>query len=466
MPNQSPKAILQGAVYLIFERGKLCRTYAMDKTVTKLDQITMKAMHEPKARFTYLKYLLNEEYLYYCYQELKTGKAAGVDKRTVQSYTEEEIRQVIRETIGKMKQGKYKPQPIRRVWIPKEDGTKRALGIPTVLDKIIQMGCGKILEAIWEPKFLPVSYGYRPGRDAHASLKEINHMIMGQPVNYIVEADIEGFFDHVDHNWMIRSLKEHIADPKFLNLIKHMLEVDVLEDGKTTKTRKGTPQGGVISPILANIYLHYILDLWFEKREKQVVAGYVQLVRYADDFVIGCQNEREAEKILGDIRERFAKFGLKLSESKTRIIEFGRFAQENRKGKREQKPEVFDFLGFTHYCSKTRDNRYAVKVKTSKKRVKRSQLAMKDYLRSNRSVPLRQIWEMVSMKLRGHYQYYGVSGNFEAIKNFQYRTKQVVFKWLNRRSQKRSFTWEQFKGINVRYPLPQPKLYYAFYNTW
>ena len=456
---------LEGAVYLIFGREKLCRTYAMDKAATKLDRIMMKAKREPKTRFTYVKYLLNEEYLYNCYQELEKGKAAGIDGRTVESYTEEEIRNEIRETIENMKRDQYKPQPIRRVWIPKENGTKRALGIPTVIDKIIQMGCGKIITAIWEPKFLPVSYGYRPGRDAHASLKEINHMIMGKPVNYVVEADIAGFFDHVDHAWMRRCLSEHIADPRFLNLITQMLKTEVAEEGKITKTKEGTPQGGIISPILANVYLHYVLDLWFEIREKKEITGYAQLVRYADDFVIGCQNKREAEKVLRDIRERFAQFGLKLSEEKTRIIEFGRFAQENKR-RRKEKLETFDFLGFTHYCSKTRDGRYAVRVQTSRKRVKRSQQAMHVYLKRSRSVPLKQLWGMVAMKLRGHYQYYGVSGNFEAIKIFHKKTRQMAYKWLNKRSQKRSFNWEQFTSFSMRHPLPQPKLYYAFYNTW
>lgn len=438
----------------------------MDKTATKLDRITTKAKREPKTRFTYVKHLLNEEYLFHCFQELEKRKAAGVDGRTVESYTEEEMRSVIRETIDKMKRDQYEHQPIRRVWIPKENGKKRALGIPTVIDKIIQLGCGKIITAIWEPKFLPVSYGYRPGRDAHAALKEINHMLMGKPVNYIVEADIEGFFDHVNHKWMRRCLEEHIGDPRFLNLITQMLKAGVMEKGKITKTTEGTPQGGIISPILANVYLHYVLDLWFERREQKKTQGYTQLIRYADDFIIGCQNKGDSKLILQDIKERLAQFGLNLSAEKTRIIEFGRFAKENRERRKDKRPETFDYLGFTHYCDKTRDGRFAVKAKTSRIRMKRSQQTMHTYLKNSRSVPLKQMWGMIAMKLRGHYQYYGISGNFNAIQNFYYKSRQMTFTWLNKRSQKRSFSWEQFTSFMTRHPLPQPKLYYAIYNTW
>ncbi len=425
----------------------------------------MKAQREPKERFTYLKYLLNEDYLFACFQELKKGKAAGVDGRIAESYSEEEMRTVLRETIVKMKKDDYVPQPIRRVWIPKENGKERALGIPTVVDKVIQLGCGKIISAIWEPKFLPVSYGYRPGKDAHACVKEINKMIMGKPVNYVVEADIEGFFDHVNHQWMRRCLEEHIGDSRFTNLITQMLKAGVVENGKVTKTTEGTPQGGIISPILANVYLHYVLDLWFERREKKSLNGYAQLIRYADDFVIGCQNKEEAEKILVDVKERFIKFGLTLSKEKTRIVEFGRFAAENRKRRGAKKAETFDFLGFTQYCSKTRDGRYAEKMRTSKKRMKRAHKTMNTYLKENRSTPVKELWKTIALKLRGHYQYYGVSGNFNAIKNYYHKTRKMIFKWLNRRSQKRSFNWQQFEILIKRYPLPQPKLYYAFYNT-
>jgi group II intron reverse transcriptase/maturase len=290
---------------------------------------------------------------------------------------------------------------------------------------------------------------------------------MGKPViSYMLEADIKGFFDYVDHKWMRKCLEVHIGDPRFLNLITQILKADVMEEGKLTKITTGTPQGGIISPILANVYLHYVLDLWFTIKEEKQMRGYTQLVRYADDFVIGCQYKEDAEKLMQDITQRFAKFGLELSREKTRIIEFGRYSQGNRARRKEERPQTFDFLGFTHYCDKTRDGRFAVKVRTSKKRMKKAQQTMNKYLKEHRSIPLKQFWAMTKMKLTGHYQYYGVSGNIESLKAFYGKTRSMLFKWLNRRSQKRSFNWEQFVSFISRYPLPQPKLYYAFYNTW
>jgi group II intron reverse transcriptase/maturase len=437
----------------------------MENTATKINRINAKALREPKVRFSYVKHLLNEEYLLQCFKELERFKAAGVDGRTTESYTEMEIKQDIHKLVESMKKDAYTPQPVRRVEIPKENGEKRALGIPTVLDKIVQSACGKIISAIWEPKLLNVSFGYRPAKDAHGALKEIFQMISRKPVTCILEADIQGFFDHVNHDWMRRMLSEHIIDPRFLNLITSMLKSGIMDHGKITETTEGTPQGGIISPILANIYLHYILDLWLELREKKQMRGYVQLIRYADDFVIGCQYRDDAERLMRDIKTRFAMFGLSLAMEKTKIIEYGRFAQENRKRRGQKKPETFDFLGFTHYCGKTRKGKFTAKVKTSKKRMNRALKSMHDYFQQNRSKPLKQLWEMAAVKVRGHFQYYGVSWNYESIDKFRDKTEQLAFMWVNRRSQKRSFTWEHFKSFLDRYPLPKARIYYAFYNT-
>lgn len=438
-----------------------------NNTATKLTQITKKAKAEPKCRFTFLKYLLNEAYLEECYHLLKTGKAAGVDGRSLESYTEEEMRGAIAETISNMKANHYRPQPVRQVMIAKENGKQRSLGIPTVIDKVVQLGCSRILEAIFEPTFLPVSFGYRPGKDAHGCLKEVNHMVMGKRVNYILEADIEGFFDHVNHDWLIKCLEERIGDPRFINLIVQFLKAGVMEGHQMKPTTQGTPQGGILSPVLANIYLHYVLDVWFTKREQKTLKGYNQLIRYADDFVIGCQYEREAGRIQQDLKERLEYFGLTLSTEKTNLIEFGRFAEENRRKQGRGKPQTFDFLGFTHYGDRTRDGRFAVKVRTSRKRFTQAVNSLESWLKQARTyLPIGELWPLLQMKLRGHYQYYGVSGNFESIKDFYQLSRSLTFKWLNRRSQKKSWNWQQFSIFTQTYQLPQPKLTYAFYNTW
>lgn len=435
-------------------------------TADKLVLIAGKAGADRKLKLISLIHLLNKEYLYDCYKELKRGKAPGIDGRTLESYTDEEMRRAI-EGMIQLRRGKtYTPQPIRRVFIRKDNGQMRPLGIPTVVDKVMQLGITKILESIYEPTFLDISYGYRPGRNAHACLKEINHMIMQGKVNYIIEADIEGFFDHVDHNWMMRCLDERIADPNFKQLIMMFLRAGVMQGGEYRTTTEGTPQGGILSPVLANIYLHYVLDLWFTGQQKQR-DGYTQLVRYADDFIIGVQHRHEAEKIREELDKRLGKFGLKLSKEKTRIIEFGRFARENRKKRKERKPGTFDFLGLTHYCTKTKDGRFMVRVKTSQKRMNRSVESMKTWLKQVRNMlPIEKIWPTITSKLQGHYNYYGVSGNFESIQRFFYRTKCLTFKWMNRRSQKKTWNWAEFLKYLESYPLPKPKLTYAIYNTW
>ena len=436
-------------------------------TKEKLILIAKKAKEQPKLKFISLIHLMNVEYLRECYHLLKRKKAAGIDGRTLESYTQEEMYQAIDETVRLMKAKQYKPQPVRRINIEKENGKERSLGIPTVIDKIIQQGMTRILEAIYEPTFQPESYGYRPGKGAHEALKEINHMLMQKRVNWIIEADIKEFFDNIEHKWMMRSLDERIADPNFKQLIKKFLKAGIMQEGQIRATKRGTPQGGIISPILANIYLHYILDLWFAKRIKKQTNGYVQLVRYADDFLIGVQHQAEARIIMRELGVRLAKFGLSLSNEKTKVIEFGRFASENSKRSRGKKPDTFDFLGFTHYCTKTRDGRYMVGVRTSRKRQSRAIVTMNTWLKGVRNlVPTETIWDKVGQKLTGHYNYYGISGNFAAINLYYNKTRKLLLKWMNRRSRKKSWNWEEFEKYLKTYPLPAPKLTYAIYNTW
>lgn len=437
-------------------------------TATKLILIAKKARENKDLKFTSLKHLISPEYLLACFQDLKRGKAPGIDGRTVESYSPEEIKEALTQTVIRMKANQYRPQPLRRIYIDQENSSKlRPLGLPTVIDKTVQLACKNILEAIYEADFLDCSYGYRPNRDAHQALLAVNHLIMQKKVNWIIDADIEGFFDHLDHYQMMDCLSVRIKDPRFKSQIWQFLKSGVLQEGKYEPTEQGTPQGGIISPILANIYLHYVLDLWFEKVAKNQLNGEAQLIRYADDFIIGLQYQDQAQKLLQMLKERLAKFGLTLSEKKTRIIEFGRFARENHQKRGQGKPPTFDFLGLTHYCSTTRDGRFKLGVKTSKKRMKRSLTAMNAWLKSVRNLfKTEKIWKLLSTKLTGHYNYYGVSGNFESIKLFYYQTIILTYKWLNRRSWKRSFNWETFQRYLETYPLPKPKLAFQIYNTW
>lgn len=440
----------------------------VDKTTKfKLTLIAKKAQEQPKLKFTSLAHLLNSDYLLECFSELKSHKAPGVDKRTSESYSSKEITEALIQSVASLKDRSYRSQPIRRVFIPKANGKTRPLGIPTVIDKVLQLAGAKILELLFEPLFLSLSYGFRPSRNAHKALAAINHMIMGQKVNWIIDADIKEFFDNVNHDWLIKCLEQRISDPNFLWLVRRFLKAGVMAEGKVQSTQQGTPQGGIISPILANIYLHYALDLWFEVKEKKYLTGYSQLIRYADDFIIGVQTKQEAEKILKDIRERFAQFGLTLAEDKTRILEFGRFAKENTNKRGGCKPQTFNFLGFTHYCSQTKDGRFALRVKTSREKFTGSLKDLNLWLKTVRNkLKLPDIWKLLALKLQGHYNYYGLSGNFEGIKSFYCRVEKLAFMWTNRRSQKASWNWESFRKYLNQHPLPKPKLTYAIYNTW
>lgn len=439
----------------------------VDKTTKfKLTLIAKKSIAEPKLKFTSLMHLLNETYLLECFDKLKAHKAPGIDKRTLESYSKEEIRQALCQTVIALKSHDFRPQPVRRIYIKKANGKLRPLGIPTIIDKTLQLAVAKILEAIFEPLFLDVSYGFRPNRNAHEALKAVNHMVMQEKVNWIIDADIEGFFDNVNHDWMKKFLKEKISDPNFLNLIAKFLKAGVMTEGQRENTSKGTPQGGIISPLLANIYLHYVLDLWFSIKERKSLSGYIGLVRYADDFVIGIQNRPEVSKLLSDIRQRLAKFSLSLAEGKTRILEFGRFAKENSDKEGKGKPKTFDFLGFTHYCGTTRDGRFALKLKTQRKKLYLAVKVQNQWFKLIRTTKIPDIWKTFASKLRGHYQYYGVSGNFKSIKSYYDQNIKLAYKWLNRRSQKRTWNYDEFENYLEKYPLPQPRITYAIYNTW
>jgi len=330
------------------------------------------------------------------------------------------------------------------VYIP-EAGTNKMHppGIPAIEDKLVQAGLIRIMECIYEADFIDDSYGFRPNRGCHTALRELNRTIERQPVNYVVDADVKGFFDNVDHEWMMRFLEQRIADKRLLRIVKRFLKAGVIEEGQIYKQEKGTPQGGVISPLLANIYLHYALDLWYERGFRRRCRGYSRMIRYADDFVVCFEHKHEAEQFLEELKERLLKFGLEVEPSKTRIIAFGKRAYW--KAKREGgKPDTFDFPGFTHFCGLSRDGRRVrVKRRIAKKKFNVKVKEMKMWLKASRTVPIRTMMATLNRKLIGHHACYGVTDNFRSIERFRRIAVILLKKWLNRRGPSGCMSWEK-----------------------
>jgi len=423
------------------------------------------AVKDRKHKFNNLIHMLNEVGLKECFYLLKKGKAPGIDGVTFAQY-EENLDVNLRDLVYRMKRFSYRPQSVRRVYIPKANGKLRPLGIPALEDKIVQMGIARILTAIYEADFVDFSYGFRPGKNCHQALDRVDKIIMRNPINHVIDADIKGFFDNVNHSWLMRCLEERISDSKLLRYIVRFLKAGVMEEGKWSETEQGTPQGGIISPILANIYLHYVLDLWLSKVIKGRSRGIVEMVRYADDFIIFVQYQDEAERILIELRERLAKFSLELAADKTKIIGFGRFAAENAR-KKGHSAGTFNFLGFTHFCDKTRTGKFKVGRTTDRRKFTAKLKSMKDWLKAIRNITAaKEWWPTLRAKLSGHFRYFGVSGNYHGIKRFYFLTIRLVFKWFNRRSQKKCYNWERFTKYLLRYPLPKPKIYHNFYTLY
>ena len=430
---------------------------------TKLDRIREMSASNPKMVFTSLYHLINEELLRQCHKELDGKKATGVDKVTKAEY-EANLEENLKDLVDRLKRKNYKPQPSLRVHIPKIGGKLRPLGMAAYEDKLVQAALGKVLAAVFEPKFRDTMYGYRPKLGCHDALKEVTRQIEKCRTNFIVEADIKGFFNNMEHERILELIRFRIADPNILWLVKKTLTAGVVEEGKWQPTVKGTEQGNLASPIIANIYMHYGLALWFDTVFKKQCKGECGLVIYADDFVATFQYEEEARKFLAEIEVRFATIGLELEPSKTRLMEFGRFAETNRKQKGLGKPETFDFLGFTHYCSKSnKTGKFRVKRKTVAKKLRLKMKEMNTWLKANRHLRLKDLFKNLNQKLRGYYQYYGITDNSPSIGNYAHETKNQLFKWLNRRSQKKSYTWEGFNQLLKVFPLVKPKIHVNVY---
>jgi len=434
------------------------------EVIGKLKLIAERAKQDKKVKFTSLAHLINEESLAACYRELKKDKACGIDGVTVEAYGEN-LEEKLKELVQRMKEKRYRPKPVRRVYIPKAGKSgERPLGIPSVEDKLVQLMVKKILEAIFEQDFLECSNGFRPGKSCHRAIDQLDKVVMTKPINYVVEVDIEKFFDTVRHYWLLRCIEERVKDPNFLWLIRKFLKAGIVEEGRWIKSERGTPQGAIVSPLLANIYLHYVLDLWFEKKFGSKAEGYVQMIRYCDDFVVACESRRDAERFLKELSERFSKFGLKVSEEKTKIVGFGRKTGERSKETGE-KLKTFNFLGFTHYCTTSRRGKFIVGHKTSKQSRACKLREIKEWIKKVRSmISLREWWPVLKAKLIGHYSYFGISGNMRCLRQFYGQVISMVYKWINRRSQKKSMNWRHYQEYLKRYPLPMPKIYHTIYT--
>lgn len=403
---------------------------------------------------------IDEELLKSIHRRMEKNKASGVDKMTKEEY-EVNLDDNLKKLVARMKNGSYRPNPTRRVYIPKDGSRKmRPLGISCYEDKLVENAVAQILTMVYEPKFYPCSFGFRPGRNCHMAVREIIEMVQYRKTNYVVEADIRSYFDTIPHDWLMKMLEHDIADRRFLEIIRRFLKAGVMENGKYLDSESGSPQGNGASPVLANVYLHYVLDNWFDVIVQRQCRGQCYLIRYADDFVCCFQNKWEAEIFRRKLEERFAKYGLSLAEEKTKILEFGRFAAENRKKSGEGKPETFDFLGFTFYCGMDGKKRFfRCRVRTSKKKYRSKVLKMKEWIKSHRMMPVEELVRKINEKLAGHYQYYGVTDNTREIKCFQNATKWLLFKWLNRRSQRRSYSQNDFfNGLLRTFPILEPKI--------
>lgn len=426
----------------------------------QLKLIAEKAKQDQKYRFPLLVNLIDEKSLAQGYKGLNKNSACGSDGITVKEYGGN-LANNIKELYAKIRSMTYKPRSVKRVYIPKQGkNTLRPLGLPSIEDKIVQTKLKEILEAIYEQDFLGCSHGFRPEKSCHTAIKELDDAIMHRPINYVVEVDIKQFFDSVDHKWLYEMLRQRISDPKFLGLIWRMLRAGVMEEGVVIASDEGTPQGGIVSPVLANIYLHYALDLWVEENFKKQAKGYVQLIRYSDDFVVVCECEYDAHQFLERLKVRLAKFKLEISEEKTQILKFGRkvWKQSKRNG---EKVETFDFLGFTHYCAASRNGWFVMGHKTASKRLANKLRAFNDWLKKIRNMyPADEWWKVVRAKLIGHYNYFGINGNYRCLQQYYNRVKTICFKWLNRRSQKKSMNWKQYARYLQRNPLPEPRIYH------
>jgi RNA-directed DNA polymerase len=424
---------------------------------TKLKRIAELAKEIPQAAITTLGHYIDQQWLTEAYRRTRKAGAPGVDGQTAEEYAAN-LETNLRSLLDRAKSGAYRAPPVRRVHIPKGDGTEtRPIGIPTFEDKVLQRAVAMVLEAIYEQEFLDCSYGFRPGRSAHQALEGLQNQAVRVAGGWVLEVDIRKFFDTVEHGQLRKILRQRVRDGVLLRLVGKWLKAGVLENGAVTYPDAGTPQGGVISPLLANIYLHEVLDVWFEREVKPRLKDRAALFRYADDAVMLFSCEADARRVMKVLPKRFGKYGLTLHPEKTKLVEFRRPDQRPSQDGNDR-PGTFDLLGFKHHWGRSRQGKWVVKQRTARARLSRALVRVGQWCRRNRHLPIEEQQRTLVQKLRGHYGYYGITGNYSALQSFLYGVTCVWRKWLNRRSQKAGMSWARIQQLLRRYPLPEPRI--------
>jgi len=428
---------------------------------TAIDKIATKARQDRNVCFTSLAHHITEQMLERSLMQIKSTSSPGIDAQDVKT-ARETFASWSGPLIDALHRRGYRPPPAKRVYIPKPGkAALRPIAMPTVQDKALQRATAEVLNAIYEQDFLDVSFGGRPHRSAHQALATLRQGIMLKRINWVYEADLKNFFGSLDHRWVEKFLSLRVEDPRITTLIKRWLKAGVMEEGRYLKSTEGTAQGGPISVLISNIYLHYVLDLWIEKVVKPRMQGEVIYVRYLDDFVLCFEYESDAAKFQRVIEKRLTKFSLALEPTKTRLVRFGRYANKARQGKRN-KPETLYFLGFTLYCGKNRRGGFKVGMRTEKSRFRRSCAKITERLKRIRHLPVREQHRQINLVLRGHYQYYGMAGNWESLKQFHYHVTRAWRKWLSTRSQKGKLSWENYRKLMTIWPLQAPRIYVSY----
>ena len=433
---------------------------------TKQQRIAELARIHPDVSFTSLAYHIDLRWLHEAYLRTRKDGAVGIDEQTAADY-QENLGPNLRSLLERAKSGNYRAPPVRRVYIPKGASGKetRPIGIPTFEDKVLQRAVSMVLEPLYEQEFLNCSYGFRPGRSAHDALQALWEQAMGIGGGWIIDLDIRKFFDTMDHAHIREILKRRVSDGVILRLIGKWLNAGVWEKGETSYPERGTPQGGVVSPLLSNIYLHEVLDKWFEEVVKPRLKGKGFLIRYADDGILGFENEEDARRVLEVLPKRFAKYGLTIHPEKTRMVRFARPHDEPPEDHKRVKRETFSFLGFTHYWGKSRNGNWIIKRNTEKGRFARALKKVSEWCKKNRHLPINEQQAQLTRKLKGHYAYFGITGNSRLLANFRHQVIRVWRKWLSRRSRLGGISWEKFILLIQRYPLPPARIMHSVYSA-